>query len=98
MRTIDDVQKCEERIYRKNIRITSIMSSYFNCCCDLCFKTDYVIKVDIPRTKYHDGRHLTTFHKPMWICETCRDKLVKALSLPYPSKLQQDGDPHDSGQ
>ena len=87
-----------ERKYKKNIRITSVMSSYYNCCCDMCFKTDYVIKVEIPHTLYHDGRRLTTKYSPLWICESCRDKLVKAISLPYPSKPQLDGDPHDSGQ
>ena len=79
------------RKYKKNIIIDSVMSSYCNCCCDMCFKTDYVIKVNIPHTKYHDGFRLTTKYSPLWICESCRDKLVKAISLPYPHDTRQTG-------
>ena len=88
----------EGRKHKKNIKIDAVMSSYYNCVCDMCFKEDYVIKVHIPHTRYYDGRRLTTKYTPMWICESCRDKLVNAISLPYPSKPQQDGEAHDSGQ
>lgn len=76
--------------YKKNVRVTAEMSRYSDCCCDMCFKTDYVVKVRIPHTKYRKDGKLGTTCSEMWMCESCRDKLVKAVSLEYP-QLRNEG-------
>ena len=62
------------------------MSRYSNCICDMCFKTDYVIKMKLPCTRYHNNRALSTKYSETWICESCRDKLVEALKMEYPQR------------
>lgn len=77
--------------YKKDVRVTAEMSRYSDCCCDMCFKTDYVIKVRIPYTKYQKDGNLGTRYREMWMCESCRDKLVKAVSFEYPQEERRDG-------
>lgn len=50
-----------------------------NCICDCCHGTGRVIQVQIPDTKYFNGRSLSTKYSGLWICKTCADKLVEAL-------------------
>ena len=64
---------------RKNIKFLSHISEYNNCVCDACFGISQVIKLEVPVTKYHDGKNLTTSYHPYWLCRECRDKLVKTL-------------------
>lgn len=68
----------------EDVCVKAEMSKYNNCCCDMCFKNDYVVKVQLPYTKYHDGKKLSTKYSEIWMCESCRDKLVKALEMEYP--------------
>lgn len=72
------------RKYMEDVKVPSAMSEYSNCCCDMCFRLDHVIKLKMPSTRYHNGRTLSTLYSNIWICESCRDKLVKALDLEYP--------------
>ena len=64
---------------RRNVMFPSCISTYNNCVCDACHGMGYVIKVDMPKTQYFDGKRLTTRTREYWLCRECRDKLVKAL-------------------
>ena len=67
-------------IKRKESKFNSSISQYNNCMCDACFDVNQVIKLEMPITKYHNGKKLTTTYHPYWLCRECRDKLVKALA------------------
>lgn len=60
------------------------MSRYGDCVCDMCFDNGYVVKVEIPYVAYDGMRDLYVRHKGLWMCESCRDKLVSAILIPYP--------------
>ena len=64
---------------RKESKFPSSISQYNNCVCDACFGVSQVIKLEMPITKYHNGKKLTTNYHSYWLCRECRDKLVKAL-------------------
>lgn len=81
-----------------DVRVTAEMSRYSNCCCDMCFKLDYVIKVKLPCTRYHNFKALSTKYSEMWICESCRDKLVKALEKEYPQTRNEGTELHITGE
>lgn len=68
----------------ENVTVSRTMSASEYCICDFCHRTGRVLKLVIPDTKYHNGYHLTTLYKQMWICESCRDKLRAAIDLEYP--------------
>lgn len=87
-----------KRRYMKNIFIKADISKETNCTCDMCFCGSRVIKLLLPETKFHNGKDVSTVHHQIWMCESCRDKLVKAISIPYPHDPRRDGDPHDAGQ
>ena len=72
------------RKYMENVEVTASMSEFSNCTCDMCFRLEHVIKLKMPSTQYHDCLTLSTVYSNIWICESCRDKLVKALDLEFP--------------
>lgn len=76
--------KTAERPDFLEVEVESAVSSASNCLCDFCHRPDYVIKLSIPSTLYHNGYKLTTSYRQMWICESCRDKLRAAIDLEYP--------------
>ena len=55
-------------------------SEYNNCICEMCHGTGYVTKISYPITLYHDGKKLSQKKHSIWLCDECRDKLMKALS------------------
>lgn len=68
------------------VMIRSEIRNATNCLCDFCHRTGRIIKVTLPTTKYHDGYKLSTKYKGVWICESCRDQLKKALELEFPKE------------
>lgn len=57
-------------------------SKYNNCQCGGCHRVSYVLKLQIPRTLYHNGRELSTQYEALWLCKRCVDKLRAALDTP----------------
>ena len=64
---------------RRTVLFRSTISTYENCLCDGCHGEGRVIKLEIPNTKYHNGKNLTTKVNQYWLCRDCRNKLVRAL-------------------
>jgi hypothetical protein len=67
----------------KSIVFKSTLSRERNCLCDMCIEGGRVIKIGIPETKFFNGKTPSTRYTETWICESCRDHLVKALSLNF---------------
>jgi len=65
-----------------NVRFKARNSRYENCFCDGCHANGSVIKLELPRTLYYDGKHLSTQYKGYWLCQKCVDKLKKAMETP----------------
>lgn len=63
----------------KVVEFKAVASKYADCYCGCCHATGRVVKINMPRTLYHDGRRLTTRYKELWLCDSCREKLVAAL-------------------
>lgn len=61
------------------VEFPSEISTYRNCMCDACHGIGQVIKLELPQTKYFNGRVLSTRYDTYWLCPECRDMLVKAL-------------------
>lgn len=68
---------------RKNVKFLSSISTYSNCICDACHGGGQVIKLELPETKYFNGKVLKTKRHPYWLCRVCRDKLVKTLDWEF---------------
>lgn len=68
--------------YAIDVEVRAVASTHNHCVYDMCYALDYVVKVAIPETKYHDGKTPTTKYKPLWMCKECRDKFIKAISNP----------------
>ena len=64
---------------RKTVFFESTISDHNYCMCDACHGIGYVVKLELPRTRYYDGSHLSVKYHTYWLCRDCRDKLVKAL-------------------
>ena len=62
-----------------NVKFSSEISNASNCMCDACHNLGKVIKLELPVTKYHDGKRLTTEYSNYWLCFNCREKLTNAL-------------------
>jgi hypothetical protein len=64
---------------RLKVSFDSKHSDYEGCLCACCHGTGKVLKVMMPSTLYHDGKQLTVKYSPLWICDDCREKLLRAL-------------------
>lgn len=62
-----------------DVQFTASASATDNCICDCCHSVGKVIKLQIPETKYFDGRGLSTKYSGLWVCENCCSKLAVAL-------------------
>lgn len=61
------------------VRFPAEVSTANNCMCDACHNVGKVIKLELPETKYHDGKRLSTEYTNYWLCFNCREKLTNAL-------------------
>jgi len=50
-----------------------------NCICTACHGTGIVTMLKLPKTHYADGMYLTTEYSNYWLCQACKNKLIKAL-------------------
>ena len=62
-----------------NVKFPSVISDATNCLCDACHKVGRVIKLELPETKYHNVKRLSTKYMSYWLCFNCREKLTEAL-------------------
>ena len=62
-----------------DVKFDATESKQSNCICDCCHGTGKVLMLKMPKTLYFDGNSLSTRYREMWICETCRAKLIEAL-------------------
>ena len=60
------------------VKFSSKVDGY-TCVCDACHNIGRVIKLELPITKYFNGKRLSTNYSPYWICFNCREKLTDAL-------------------
>lgn len=42
-------------------------------------KTGTVLKLTVPETKYHDGKHLSTKYHGYWMCVDCVAKVARCF-------------------
>lgn len=61
------------------VKFHSEISDASNCICDACHNVGRVIKLELPETKYHNGKRLSTKYTSYWLCFNCREKLTEAL-------------------
>lgn len=76
----------QDKVDYVDVKVNARMSKATNCICDMCGRTTRVIKVDMPKTQYWNGFKKTARYHELWMCETCRDKLVQAVSIQYPTQ------------
>ena len=62
--------------YFPDVEFRAHISEHNNCICSGCHKTGTVLKLTVPETKYHDGKHLSTKYHEYWICDDCAGKLA----------------------
>lgn len=55
------------------------MSVADNCVCSACRKVGRVIKLELPETRYYDGKNLSTKYRNYWLCIECKEKLSGVL-------------------
>lgn len=65
-----------------DVQFKSSRSQSSNCICNACFGADFVVKLSLPETKYHNGWDLETRHTDYWLCKKCSEKLAKAIEWP----------------
>ena len=65
-----------------NVRFSARNSKAENCFCSGCHAGGSVIKLELPKTLYYDGVHLSTRYYEYWLCQKCADKLKKAMENP----------------
>lgn len=85
------IRRC--RMDRLNVSVSATLVERTNCICDMCHGTGKVISVLIPETKYRPkNKKMLLVNEPirMWMCESCRDKLLRAISIPF-QEAQEDG-------
>ena len=68
-------------IDKLNVQFKTTVSKE-NCICDACHGTEPVMKLTYPKTKYFDGKKLSTKYSEFWLCARCRTKLANALDWP----------------
>jgi hypothetical protein len=75
-----------EKMDKLNVSVSATLVERTHCICDMCHGTGKVISVLIPETKYRPkDKKLLLVNEPirMWMCESCRDKLLRAISIPF---------------
>lgn len=50
------------------------------CGCDGCHTVNRVVKLELPITKYYDGKSLETKYRGYWLCDECRIALTNLLN------------------
>ena len=65
--------------YLPNVEFRGQLSDADNCVCSGCHKTDFVLKLTVPETKYHDGKRLSTKYHEYWMCDDCVTKLAQCF-------------------
>nr|WP_319487260.1 hypothetical protein [uncultured Caproiciproducens sp.] len=63
-----------------DVTFSGTVSKYDNCLCGCCHDAAKVLKLSIPETLYFDGKILSTKYHDLWICKSCAEKLMVALS------------------
>lgn len=63
--------------YLPDVEFRGHISDTNSCVCSGCHKTDFVLKLTVPETKYHDGKRLSTKYHEYWICDDCAGKLAR---------------------
>lgn len=75
-----------EKLDKLNVSVSATLVEKTHCICDMCHGTGKVIAVLIPETKYRPkDKKMLLVNEPirMWMCESCRDKLLRAISIPF---------------
>lgn len=47
--------------------------------CEMCHKTAYITVLSYPITKNFEGGRLSQVRREIWMCDECREKVIKAL-------------------
>ena len=70
-------------IGRLDVDVSACARKRSSLTCDMCHATSPLIEVKIPVTKFFDGRKLSTRYNKLRMCESCHDKLVSAICIPF---------------
>ena len=62
-----------------DVKFVAATSENESCICDCCHNVGRVVKLEIPDTKFFNGKALETKYFNLWMCEKCRRKLTAAL-------------------
>ena len=65
--------------YLPDVEFHAHISEQNNCICSGCRKTGTVLKLTVPETKYHDGKHLSTKYHGYWMCVDCVAKVARCF-------------------
>ena len=65
--------------YLPDVEFRGHISDANNCVCSGCHKMDFVFKLTVPETGYHDGEHLSTKYREYWMCDDCVTKLAQCF-------------------
>ena len=65
--------------YLPDVEFRAHISEQNNCVCSGCRKTGTVLKLTVPETKYHDGKHLSTKYHGYWMCVDCVAKVARCF-------------------
>lgn len=63
--------------YLPDVEFRGHISDTNNCVCSGCHKMDFVLKLTVPDTGYHDGERLSTKYHEYWMCVDCVAKVAR---------------------
>lgn len=66
--------------------ITAQRSESSACICDMCHKLDSVTQLTYTVTKFFEQSRLKQVKRSLWMCDECREKVIKALESARRSK------------
>lgn len=66
---------------RKEVTFAAEMSASEHCVCDACHAEAQVLKISLPYSKYYGSDELVTRFREYWLCQSCREKLMKAVGV-----------------
>ncbi len=65
--------------YLPDVEFRGQLSDKNTCFSPACHKMGFVLKLTVPDTGYHDGKHLSTKYHEYWVCDDCVEKLAQCF-------------------